>query len=129
MSKQILFWQHFDMGIKNAEFDADFESDGKVAKHLCEKGKWIPSLCTITFLGELFCNFFKGFKISIEFCDFFFYPQRFFWLILALVVNFEAKLQITAQQNKNVCCKCFLACHFASKFGSPFCQIVKITAV
>ncbi len=37
MTQKIIFSDYFDMGIKNAEFDADFESVKKVVKKCLRK--------------------------------------------------------------------------------------------
>ncbi len=57
------------MGIKNAEFHADFESIAKVFKK-CTQNMFVKLVLLITFFGAFFNNFFNGFEISVKFCVF-----------------------------------------------------------
>jgi hypothetical protein len=61
------------LGLKNAEFDADFESFEKThAKKLSTKRRQKNGVSDfLTFLGELFCIFFQRIELRIEFLAFY----------------------------------------------------------
>ncbi len=49
MTPQIFFSQHFDMCIKNAEFDADFKSVGKSSKKIHAKAVISINICNCAY--------------------------------------------------------------------------------
>ncbi len=77
--------EKYQIGIKNAEFHADFESIGKVEKNApkkvigktsltnmskSEKSAYFRHVFNNNFFGAFFQNFFNGFEISMKFCVF-----------------------------------------------------------
>jgi len=79
---QKIFLKKFKLGIKNAEFHADFKSVEKVLKKFTTKSYFVAEIFTfsifllmfikivwlITFFGEVFKNFFNVFEISMKVC-------------------------------------------------------------
>ncbi len=108
---RIFLLHKFSIGVKNAEFDADFESVKKwLYKSLGKKVGKIELMTfitvfkrcwPITFLGWPFCTFFNVLVVSKEFCGFFtpygiFAKQICFGLYGYFLKTFEPKSHETA---------------------------------
>ncbi len=102
--------------LKNAEFDADFESSENVAKKLMWKklstikDRKIEFLTFITLCKRfwpvtfwvIFCTFLNGFQLNIEFPNRIFEEEKNSSISTYSIANFNPKSKETAQKNKNV---------------------------
>ncbi len=96
------FLQNSNMGIKNAEFDADFESVEKAAKNF----QWKSNKKMEFFYFYYGVQKFSANHFFLIFCTFFnklfcvlWYPYRIFLLILALFANFQASVGRNGSKN------------------------------
>ncbi len=125
------------MGIKNAEFHADFESLEKMhqKKLLAKMSRkyalfllllmFVILVLLITFFCTFFNIFFNGFEISVKFCIFW-HLFRFFQIFLFkghISTFFKLWSQTRKKRlkkSKNVFCKCVLDFNFEPMEGSVF---------
>jgi hypothetical protein len=101
---QKMFSQKSDMGIKNAEIDADFESAERRKNY--RKMEFFDFFIECRGFWVNFLTLFSADSISalhFAFCDnhIKFFYKKFVFLILALLGNFKAKIGRNTSKNQN----------------------------